>query len=77
MLIANPCLHRSLPPVSGLQGAIQDEVLRLLDRDACRLHTSREELVLAAGDAAEGARFAREHHGVRPGSLSSVLEGLL
>ena len=75
--IADPCVGRALPSATGLQGVVQAGVLKVLDRDACRLHTNREELVLASGNAAEGRRFAREHDGVAPGSLQSILEALL
>ena len=58
--ITDPCSEHHSPSASGLQGAIQSSVLKVLDRDACRLHTSTEELILASGDDAERRRFARE-----------------
>jgi hypothetical protein len=53
--IADPCLSRALPKLSGIDGAVQEVVLAGLDRAACRLHTSREALVLSiAGSSAGG-----------------------
>ena len=53
--IANPCLPRVLPAVSGIDGTVQQVVLAGLDGAACRLHTSREALVLSiAGSSAAG-----------------------
>ena len=53
--IANPCLPRALPEVDGVDATVQQIVLAGLDRAACRLHTSREALVLSlAGSSAGG-----------------------
>ena len=51
------------------------EVLKLLDSSACRLHVSREELVLALSDKSEAKRF-KQKHGIDPRSISSLLAGL-
>jgi hypothetical protein len=47
--IGNPCLRRLAPRTGGLDEATQRIVLAGLDRAACRLHTSREALVLVIG----------------------------
>ena len=59
--IANPCLPRTLPEVHGVDATIQQIVLAGLDRAACRLHTSREALVLslAGSSAGGGPRLTR------------------
>lgn len=45
--IANPCKPRAPFPGHGIDATIQRVVLDGLDGAACRLHTSREELVLS------------------------------
>jgi hypothetical protein len=75
--ILDPCTAKRTPPQSGgVAGALQDQALKLLDSTACRLHSSREELVLALADPSEARRFQREH-GVNPRSLGGLLRVLL
>jgi hypothetical protein len=45
--IANPCARRTPFPGHGVDATIQRVVLDGLDGAACRLHTSREQLVLS------------------------------
>jgi hypothetical protein len=45
--IANPCAQRTPFPGQGIDATIQRIVLDGLDGGACRLHTTREELVLS------------------------------
>ena len=54
--IANPCLPRTLPKMHGVDATVQQIV-----RAACRLHTSREALVLslAGSSAGGGPRLTR------------------
>lgn len=53
--IADPCLQRTLPAAHGVDATAQQIVLAGLDHAACRLHTSREALVLSiAGSSAGG-----------------------
>ena len=47
--LADPCRPRAVHAGGGLDAAIQRIVLDGLDGAACRLHTSREELVLSLG----------------------------
>ncbi len=75
--LTDGCSAHPSSNAGGLEGFVETQALALLDRDACRLHISREELVLVSADAKEGERFARSHGGVRPGSLENVLEALL
>jgi MFS family permease len=74
--IQNPCsADRSSAGVGGLTGFLQQQGLALLDRTACRVGASREELVLALSDEEDAKRFQREH-GVNPRTLGGVLQGL-
>jgi hypothetical protein len=73
--ILNPCGPRALPGGGGVTGFLQARVLELLDTTACRLHATREELVLALADPQDAKRFARRH-GVDPRSLGDLLSAL-
>jgi predicted MFS family arabinose efflux permease len=75
--ILDPCTaHRTSPSTGGLTGLLQRGALVLLDRTACRLGSSREELVLALADKADAQRFQREH-GVDPRTVGGLIQGLL
>jgi hypothetical protein len=75
--ILDPCTaKRTLPQTGGVTGALQVQVLKLLDSTACKLGSSREELVLALADKDEAKRFEKEH-GVDPRSASGLLRILL
>jgi MFS family permease len=74
--LQDPCKQRNLPSAGGIGGFLQDRALELLDSTACKLHASREELVLALADEADRKRF-EERHGVDPRSVTSVLGSLL
>jgi predicted MFS family arabinose efflux permease len=75
--ILDPCTaHRTAPEVGGLTGLLQRQALALLDRTACRLGSSREELVLALADKDDAKRFQREH-GVNPRTIGGALQALL
>jgi MFS family permease len=69
--IADPCGPRTLPQTGGLGGFVQVVALRALDASACRLHTSREELVLALADKSEAERF-RRRYGFSPRSIEAL-----
>ena len=55
--LANPCVERTFPG-GGFDAAVQRIVLDGLDGAACRLGTSREELVLSLGTGAATRRAA-------------------
>jgi Major Facilitator Superfamily len=74
--LADPCAGRRLPGAGGITGFLQDRALQALDATACRLHSSREELVLALADPAEAKRF-QQRHGTDPRSPGSLIQGLL
>jgi hypothetical protein len=76
VVIADPCEERELPDSGGITGFLQDRALELLDAGACRLGSSREELVLALADEAEAKRF-KQVHGVDPRSATDLIEGLI
>ncbi len=74
--LANPCKGGKLPGSGGITGFLQDRALQALDATACRLHATREELVLALADKGEAKRF-KQRYGVDPRSPTSLLGGLL
>jgi hypothetical protein len=75
--IQDPChANRIEPGGGGIEGFLQRQALGLLDKAACRLGSSREELVLALADKKDAERFKREH-GVDPRSVTGLLGGLL
>jgi hypothetical protein len=72
--IANPCQPRE-GRTGGIDATIQRIVLDGLDGAACRLHTTREELVLSLGGGAGATRRWDEHTievALRAGLLRSV-----
>jgi hypothetical protein len=75
--IQDPCHpNRTVPKTGGVSGFLQEQALRLLDSTACKLGSSREELVLAIADKDEAKRFKREH-GVDPRTAAGLLQALL
>jgi MFS family permease len=70
--ILDPCKPRALPNTGGLTGALQDTALRQLDRSACQVHASREELVLAIADPGEAKKF-QQRYGVNPRTIGGLL----
>jgi hypothetical protein len=76
--IANPCVPRG-GRTGGIDATIQRIVLDGLDGAACRLHTSREELVLSLGGASLAPRRWNEHTievALRAGLLRSLDEAV-
>ena len=73
--IADPCQTRG-GPTGGIDTTIQRIVLDGLDGAACRLHTSREELVLSLGGSGLGVTRQWDAHTIevalRAGLLNSV-----
>ena len=75
--IQDPCHpDRTVPKTGGVTGFLQEQALKLLDSTACKLGSSREELVLAIADKDEAKRFEREH-GVDPRTAAGLLQALL
>lgn len=75
--IADPCHARQASP-GGLDATLQRIVLDGLDGAACRLHTTREELVLSLGGSAGGRPRRWDEHTIeaalRAGMLRAVDE---
>ena len=74
--VANPCKPRTPFPGSGLDATIQRIVLNGLDGAACRLHTTREALVLSLKSGSGGVHFDKKEVevAVRAGLLRAVDE---
>ena len=74
--VANPCRTRAPFPGSGIDATIQRVVLDGLDGAACRLHTTREQLVLSLRPGSGKRRW--DQHTIdttlRAGLLRSVDE---
>ncbi len=74
--IQDPCdPHRTVPKTGGVTGFLQEQALKLLDSTACKLGSSREELVLALADKEEAKRF-EEEYGVNPRTAAGLLSAL-
>src|SRR5215213_3646663 len=74
--LANPCEDRDLPSTGGVTGFAQDAALVAADVIACRVGSSREELVLALADD-DAAHEYEERYGVNPRSALDIAERLL
>jgi MFS family permease len=74
--IGDPCEDRDLPDTGGITGEFQELSLEALDRAACNLDASREELLLALFDDRLQERF-EEEHGVNPRSITVLGPALL
>ena len=59
--VADPCAPRAYPEAEGLGETIERIALTAVDRVACRLGVSREELVLALRSEDAFDRFSREN----------------
>jgi hypothetical protein len=69
--IADPCESRDLPGTGGVTGFAQDAALVAADAVACRVGSSREELVLALADDG-AAREYEDRYGVNPRSALDI-----
>jgi Major Facilitator Superfamily len=74
--LADPCHPPPAPSGGGALGLVQAKAFALVDRAACRLHASREKLVLALFDPTERQRFKRRY-GVDPLTFAGALRLLL
>jgi hypothetical protein len=72
VVIQDPCKPRALPSTGGITGFLQEQVLKGLDRTACKNGSSREELVLAIADKARAREYERKY-GVNPQSAGGLL----
>jgi hypothetical protein len=77
--IANPCVRRAHARTGGVDATVQRIVLDGLDGAACRLHTTREELVLSIGGGSDAPRHWDPHTievALRAGLLRSLDEAV-
>ena len=74
--IADPCEHRDLPSTGGVTGFAQDAALSAADVVACRVGSSREELVLALADD-EAAHEYEQRYGINPRSALNIAKQFL
>jgi hypothetical protein len=59
--VADPCATRSWRSPQGFEAVAEQIVLSALDGAACRLHVSREDMVLALANADTRKQFVRAH----------------
>jgi hypothetical protein len=74
---ANPCATRDWRNPGGFQEVAEQIVLSALDGTACKLHVSREDLVLALANSGSLDRFAHEHGITNREAEELVRSGLL
>lgn len=72
--IANPCRPRAPFPGTGIDATIQRVVLDGLDGAACRLHTTREQLVLSLPGASRSRRW--DEHTVETALRAGLLRAV-
>jgi MFS family permease len=76
VVLANPCSERRLPDSGGPIGFLQDAALAAVDAVACRVGSSREELVLALVDDDAARRF-EGRYGVNPRDALDLARGIV
>jgi predicted MFS family arabinose efflux permease len=76
VVIQDPCEDRDTPGSGGITGFLQDAALVALDEVACRVGSSREELVLAMVDD-DAARAYKRRYDVDPRSVIDLAESVL
>ena len=74
--VADPCVPRDWRNPGGVSEVLEQIVLSGLDGAACRLHVSREELVLALDDDRSLDEFAAEHGISRAEAEEAVGRGM-
>jgi MFS family permease len=72
VVLQDPCKPRAVPDTGGFTGFLQAQVLKGLDRAACKYGSSREELVLAIADKQRAKDYERKY-GVNPQSAGGLL----
>ena len=75
--VGDPCAQHNWRDPQGFQEVAQQIVLSSLDGAACKLHVSREDMVLALAKKDSREQFAREH-GISNAKLEDLVhQGLL
>ena len=75
--VADPCAPRAYPEAEGLGETIERIALTAVDRVACRLGVSREELVLALRSEAAFDAFTRKNGIDRAEAERAIHDGLV
>jgi len=75
--VADPCAPRAYPEAKDLGETIERVALTAVDRVACRLGVSREELVLALRSRDAFDRFTRENGIGRAEAEQAIHDGLV
>jgi hypothetical protein len=75
--VADPCAPRQLPEAEGLGETIERIALTAVDRVACKLGVSREELVLALRNEDAFDAFSRENGIDRAEAEQAIHDGLV
>jgi len=75
--VADPCAPRAYSEAEGLGETIERIALTAVDRVACRLGVSREELVLALRSEDAFDRFTRENGIERTAAERAIHDGLV
>jgi hypothetical protein len=60
--VADPCQPRALRHANGVGEVAEQVVLSAIDGGACKLHVTREAIVLAFANRASLRKFSRQHH---------------
>jgi uncharacterized membrane protein YraQ (UPF0718 family) len=76
VVIQDPCEDRDNPGSGGITGFLQDAALVAVDEVACRVGSSREELVLAMVDD-DAAREYERRYDVDPRSVIDLAGSIL
>jgi hypothetical protein len=75
--VADPCAPREWRSPHGTGETLEQIVLSTADGAACKLHVSREDLVLALASGDDLSRFARQH-GISQGDAEDAIrDGVL
>jgi hypothetical protein len=75
--VANPCAPRAWRSPSGVEETIEQIALSTADGAACKLHVSREDVVLALASGDDLHRFAQKHDVSQGDAESAIRAGLL
>ena len=75
--VADPCVTPEWRDPGDLQAVLEQVALRGIDRAACELTSSREELVLALRNEKSLDAFAAEHHVARADAERALQKGLV
>lgn len=75
--VADPCVQREWRSPHGTGETLEQIVLSTADGAACKLHVSREDLVLALAGGDDLSRFARDHGLSQGDAEDAIRDGLV